>query len=602
MAKTASPKPKSAVAGKGAAPAQKPKQAVVVIHGMGEQRPMETLRGFVAALCGVKPVEAERKGGHEPFHIIPEAAAGSNELARIRVSSAPVAHSDIRTDFYEYYYADLLGGTTLGHLKSWAQAVMFRWPHQVPKKLALLWATLWVVAGLLTWWIGREFDGKVFDRLIAFATSGLKPEAPGPSPVQQFLLMIAMAALAWRLLWMAGRHASNPETKPDESRTLDPKLSFAFAAALPVLIGIALWNALPWAELRWTPPEYTKGIWGVLTLAGDFFGQVWIKLLVAAFLWWAVTQFGVAYFGDVARYLRMSPDAIQSRKAIRDRGMALLTALQDKRAIENGMPTTRPEYDRIVIVAHSLGSIIGYDVMRILWARDNANANKALPAGAVAAMQKIVGLSGTVSGRAIVADTTGVFDRDAFIKLQREVSLHLCKEAHGWRISDFITLGSPLASADFLLARDWPRFMQAVGERSLPLCPPFHESNKSFLYTGGTIPGEAPHHAAMFSAVRWTSFHDPYHWPMNGDFIGGPVSDLFGQGAADIPVEIERKRFWFKSLFTHTQYWNQDVEAKTVDDTKLPPDLSGPGKSTQEVLAILRKLIWHVEETAGGGS
>ncbi len=33
----------------GAAPAQ-PRQAVVFIHGIGEQRPMETLRRFVQAL------------------------------------------------------------------------------------------------------------------------------------------------------------------------------------------------------------------------------------------------------------------------------------------------------------------------------------------------------------------------------------------------------------------------------------------------------------------------------------------------------------------------------------------------------------------------
>ncbi|MEW8268619.1 MAG: hypothetical protein AB2731_20955 [Candidatus Thiodiazotropha sp.] len=55
--------------------------------------------------------------------------------------------------------------------------------------------------------------------------------------------------------------------------------------------------------------------------------------------------------GDAARYLRPAAQNIQRRQEIRTAGVDLLKNLHDR------------GYDRIIIVGHSLGSVIGYDIL-----------------------------------------------------------------------------------------------------------------------------------------------------------------------------------------------------------------------------------------------
>ena len=68
------------------------------------------------------------------------------------------------------------------------------------------------------------------------------------------------------------------------------------------------------------------------------------------------TSFITPYFGRVVRYTRAKPDNIAARKQIRERGLALLSELHKK------------EYERIIVVGHSLGSILAYDLISYFWA------------------------------------------------------------------------------------------------------------------------------------------------------------------------------------------------------------------------------------------
>src|SRR6476469_2493880 len=88
-------------------------QAVVIVHVMGEQRPMDTLRGFVQAVWSHDPARA-------PFYahvadpvdpagakinqswITPDSRTNSYELRRI---TTPYDVDGRRTDFYELYWA-----------------------------------------------------------------------------------------------------------------------------------------------------------------------------------------------------------------------------------------------------------------------------------------------------------------------------------------------------------------------------------------------------------------------------------------------------------------------------------------------------------------
>jgi len=71
--------------------------------------------------------------------------------------------------------------------------------------------------------------------------------------------------------------------------------------------------------------------------------------------------FGLQYAGDAARYLSPRPENVGVRQAIRSAAVDLLTGLHDD-------PTWR-RYHRIILVGHSLGSVIGYDALTHLWQR-----------------------------------------------------------------------------------------------------------------------------------------------------------------------------------------------------------------------------------------
>jgi hypothetical protein len=100
-----------------------PRQAVVLIHGIGEQRPMETLRSFVAAFL---------KEG--TYHSKPDTLSDSYELRRFklrRASRIDGALTDVnldwpKTDFYEYYWAHQMYGTTASHVVTWLYRTLCR--------------------------------------------------------------------------------------------------------------------------------------------------------------------------------------------------------------------------------------------------------------------------------------------------------------------------------------------------------------------------------------------------------------------------------------------------------------------------------------------
>lgn len=82
-------------------------QAVIVIHGMGEQRPMDTIRGFVDAVLP-EPLQ-----GGEKFFSRPDVLSELFELRVLQNRSQP------RTHFDEYYWAYKVSGTTFSHINSW---------------------------------------------------------------------------------------------------------------------------------------------------------------------------------------------------------------------------------------------------------------------------------------------------------------------------------------------------------------------------------------------------------------------------------------------------------------------------------------------------
>src|SRR6187549_3037992 len=96
------------------------KQAVVLIHGIGEQVPMDTLRGFVRAVWST---DESVRNPYVPDEVWskPDNASKNYELRRLTTAEGK---SGKRTDFFEFYWADLMEGTEVEHVRAWLKLLL----------------------------------------------------------------------------------------------------------------------------------------------------------------------------------------------------------------------------------------------------------------------------------------------------------------------------------------------------------------------------------------------------------------------------------------------------------------------------------------------
>jgi hypothetical protein len=219
------------------------RQAVVVIHGVGEQQPMGTIRSFVDA---VLPAD----GDVPAYYSKPDRLSELFELRRLQATGS-------RTDFYEYYWAYNVEGTKLWSVLLWMLRLMLRSPKDVPHGVRVIWWLSWAL-------------------------------------LASFLILLALGLLG--------------------------------------AVGKSIDNA------------------GPFTLFGAL---IFVSLSAIQFTL-------ISYVGDAARYLSPLPANINLRQKIRSQGVQLLRALH-----------ASGKYDRIIIVGHSLGSVIGYDIISRLWLEYN---------------------------------------------------------------------------------------------------------------------------------------------------------------------------------------------------------------------------------------
>jgi hypothetical protein len=402
--------------------AQQLRQAVVLIHGMGEQKPMDTLRSFVSAvLSQAKPRRLFSK---------PDRMSETLELRRLTASGdrrRPI------TDFYEYYWAYQMEGTTFKHVRAWFRTLLLRSPRNVPPSLRFLWALGWMVLAVAGY----------------LALANLLRPAAAPAPVT----------------------------------------------------------------------------WTGLALLG--FGAL-------------VQVFAISSLGDVARYLSPAPYNIAIRQRIRSEGIALLRKLH-----ECG------RYDRIIVVGHSLGSVIGYDILGHLWAQMNTKFTH-VDRPDQTTLQVTEGV-----GKVLVATGDEVKLKE-YRRCQRQLWLAQREWGSDWLISDFVTCGSPLANAAFLLARDQADLRARQELRELPTCPPqvddgAYSYRQGYMFNGANRSMQILHHAALFACTRWTNIYAPLRYGFLGDWVSGPIRPAFGAGVMDIP--LTKSAYRSLPLVAHTKYW-----------------------------------------------
>jgi hypothetical protein len=180
-------------------------------------------------------------------------------------------------------------------------------------------------------------------------------------------------------------------------------------------------------------------------------------------------------------------------------------------------------FTRIILVAHGVGAYIAYDALMVLWPETSS------------------------------------------------------KQGKPWRITDFVTVGAPLALADLVLTRPLLSSGLRASDRAyrrelfdglvrravLVGCPVQTPS-----VDAGVDGVQSP-----FTVTRWTNLWFPViRGSRRGDWFGGELGPLFGAGIRDIAVtgnEPER----LKRGSAHTEYFSH-------------PDKDGEGD-----------IAWHLRRT-----
>lgn len=599
---------------------ERKRTAVLVVHGMGSQRPLETVRGVVNAVW-------RDKSEHQVwFH--PELSGTDIDLTVQTTSYVPKADKR-RVDFHELYWAHLIAETRAIAVLLWLFELAKLGPYLKRGMRPIWWGgAIYLVFLILS---VSFLASEVVEHLAKVEkerVSMMLTPVITTAILATLCTIWALAYLSFRLSkWAAGlaigssvllgvawlffRH--RPEILEGFATHFLPA-TFALFVTL-FLMGKGRYMPFVWAYLISFSFHFLKlwvfdGIGPVAQWNAVFHGGDPSKMLVQLIPWsleskWSSTAawlfissyfvlsaaFLQPYIGDVARYLRNAPANVAGRRDIRRTSVDTLIALH-----ESG------KYDRIIVVAHSLGTVVAYDMLRATFARmfrdiplDQARLNPEfdrIDKGDLKSIEwrrqarvltrKIYELASEMRANAPPRPIGSPADE---------------REPKAWLVTDFITLGCPLTHAHYLLCHGSKGpgpindeselikdFERRVKEREFPTCrPKTDDGDKVLTYTReGQL---YYHHAAVFGLTRWTNIYFPLEQVFWGDAIGGPVAlydardekgqprraELFGRDIID--VAVSKLTSHGASFFTHTSYWSLDREKLRTENKPDPPHI-----------------------------
>ena len=238
------------------------------------------------------------------------------------------------------------------------------------------------------------------------------------------------------------------------------------------------------------------------------------------------------YAGDAFRYLNPDPPNVQVRRAIRTAGLTLLRGLHEDEL---------RRYERVILVGHSLGSVIAYDLITWFWQEQHDRVESARKSG-----ERKTVVTHHVEPSSEADNYSSPLNKlddpnssvEKFRKSQQGLWNDYRRKRLPWLITDLVTLGSPLSHADVLLADGREKLAIGQDQREFPICPPQGEDSRDWgllcrKYVDAnniTQKVRILHHGAPFAITRWTNLYFP------ADIIGGPVSHLFGAGIKDVKL------------------------------------------------------------------
>lgn len=350
--------------------------AVMIVHGMGQQVPFETLEQLTARLTAMDSAPAQDE---RPAPTLTNAAFGDLRLQRAEVVLRDRDRC-LETHLYEAYWAPTTEGRVFFfdvvkfclrgtwnalrrllvpfHRSMFGRRVKFHHPVAPFLILAILTVAVLEVAIL----------NLLMLALAAVRVLGLL--WPNPQMIRSInvevaaLLFLVVAGFAAILLavFVAGRR----------ERGLWRDGTALLALLLAGAAGLASLVVLP-AIVRvvldgWKPPDWlTEPLsWAA---AGRPAIAIWLGVIVSSLV---VRHFVVQYVGDVAAYV--SPQALDRfsdlRAEIKNGVCRIASAILGAETPDGDF-----EYDRVAFVGHSLGSVITYDVLNRLILDDGTGAS-----------------------------------------------------------------------------------------------------------------------------------------------------------------------------------------------------------------------------------
>ena len=369
---------------------QKPKIAVFVAHGMGQQIPFQTMDAIASGLLRAAraPRSTEIRTRTVKLKSPTQDTARNQNLQRIEIEINDAYENPVEVHIYEGYWAPLTEGIVTARdvvlflmsaawngLRKWPKPFQ-RWlfgnlrePQTVPHTTWHLFTVLLAVLSLL---LLNAVIGAV--ALGRFLTTSLSVKSDWPS---ENLLSALTTVVSWftgaavvygLLLWITV--SNKPKQKPEQ----EPRQQSGWVAwngilwglffvvfYLTIATGLATAVLILWE--RFSPRYFEEVLERWPTIDSQWWPLVWLGLFAVSLI---VRRFLIQYIGDVAAYI--TPHKLdrffELRTKIRQWVLDVAQAVYFDR--EEGQLT----YARIGIIGHSLGSVVVYDVLNRLLVDD----------------------------------------------------------------------------------------------------------------------------------------------------------------------------------------------------------------------------------------
>ena len=396
-------------------PVLKRRTAVLVVHGMGSQRALETVRGVVNAVwldSDDKPGKNDRR-----YWLHPEKKNDDLDMAVITTSEVSGTTDNRRVDFHELYWAHLMSETRAVAVMLWLLELVRKGPRLKPGMRALWWGgtiflcllvqsmVILLLHAVLQFLGGPpliDYDGNIAFGFVKDSTTihllnhpYHEPEALLLAPFFVLFMAASYVALfsalrcAWKVMICSVvvglasgvffYFGTNLQGLPWFTSVFLPIIVslcvvaivmgwWGFGAMIAAYICASLFFLLylqsryliNWALPGWQPLQivWDQG-WIFWSLDERYSAIIAVAIILIFFAMYVL--FLQPFLGDAARYFRATPGNVRVRREIRRLAVNTLDTLH-----------RRGTYDRIIVVAHSLGTVVAYDMLRASFSQVNS--------------------------------------------------------------------------------------------------------------------------------------------------------------------------------------------------------------------------------------